>query len=166
MGVKRQAGKTEALQMQCQTFSLHFKNIHRDQSYECTPNRANVIETGMMLPVRYRVSPAVTTLCWLQFCRMFGSSASKWCGHHYSTTDRYQSLEEPVASIFRVICIVWIHKLIMAPLSQALHCHFLVTVTRFWSPNRCPHTPWKRMLERIGKFLFLCRENINKMRQI
>jgi len=57
----------EALRAHHHAFFRPFKkNVHRQLSYECTPNRENVLGTGITLPGRSEVTLAVTTPCRLQ----------------------------------------------------------------------------------------------------
>jgi hypothetical protein len=53
----------EALCMHHLMFSYHFKNVHSDLSCECTCNRVNVFERGVMLPGCLKVSLAAAILC-------------------------------------------------------------------------------------------------------
>jgi len=46
--------------------SVYFKNVHSDQSYECTLNALNVFEEGITLLGCSEVSLAATVPCRLQ----------------------------------------------------------------------------------------------------
>jgi hypothetical protein len=59
--VKAKLARGAALCTPHQAFSFCLENIHSDWHCECTPNTANVFETGITLPGRSRVSlPAAT----------------------------------------------------------------------------------------------------------
>ena len=55
-------GRRQALCVHHQLFSIHFKSIHSDCSYECTPKRVH------NSPGHSEVSLAATTPCQLQLC--------------------------------------------------------------------------------------------------
>jgi len=61
-GVKAKPARGAALCTDHQALPFCLCNIHSDWRSECTPNRANVFETGITLPGRSDVSlPATTT---------------------------------------------------------------------------------------------------------
>jgi LIM domain-binding protein 1 len=69
--------RKEALYVHLKVFSVCFKNVHSNRSYECDPDTVNVFERGITLPGHCEVSLAATTPCRLELRTLFGSAASK-----------------------------------------------------------------------------------------
>ena len=63
------------------TCFLFQKHVHSDWSYECTANRVDVFERGIMLPGHSKETASVNTLCRLQLCTVLGRSDSQLPGH-------------------------------------------------------------------------------------
>jgi hypothetical protein len=66
------AGKRGRTAPHYQSFSVRFKNVRSECSYECTAKRVNVFESCITLTGPSVVSLAATTPCRVQLCTVLG----------------------------------------------------------------------------------------------
>jgi hypothetical protein len=62
-GIHRQTGNKRRTEHATTSVFIRLKNAHNDRSYESTPSRVDVFESGTVLPGRSDVSLAATTRC-------------------------------------------------------------------------------------------------------
>ena len=93
-----------------QVFTIHFKSVHSDWSYECIHNRVDVSERGLMLSGRSEVTPAVTLLCRVQLCTVTSSSVVMLSGHCCTDTNLTQNFQSGIlfGSDAVVILLPWL----------------------------------------------------------
>jgi hypothetical protein len=100
----------EALCTHHQVFTVHFKNVYSDWSYECIHNRVNVSIRGLMLSGQSDVTLAVTILCWLQLCTATRGSVVTLSGHFCTDTNLTQNFHSGIffGSDSVVILLPWL----------------------------------------------------------